>query len=771
MARQYSDDFEEGFRGSLNLDELEDLEVDRPTLGEYRFDGGDVDIGDFDFDLFNPDGEQLQDPDADEVQFESGRESRLTYDQDPAQDYWARESNPVSLVAHLESRVEEFRNYQRSSAYWRWLIKNWQYAHNLYFDDQIDSIGVSALGEMGELVGYAVNHFRNLLQQLLTLVTRDRPALLVRAKNSDAKSIIQSRLGKSLVETYFRDKKGEKYLKRAVEEAIVFAQGFVEVTWDPRLGSETDANPETGEFSYEGDVRFYNPTAWDVFYDLGQPDWDEQAYIIVRKGENKWDLIVQHPEWREEILSAEQYPDSYEDTNRPLLLENDIYQKSDQVSVYYFYHRRTPALPNGRLVKFIPGAVLLDTDLPYRGIPVHRVVPGDLLLSPFGYTPAFDLQAPQEILNQETSAVATNHKSFAIQNVWTQTGDNIQTTELEGGLNHLQSDIMPEPLNLCQTPAEVFTFMDRTMEDMELLSGINSVARGQPEASLKSGAALALIDAKAVQFATPLIASYHLLLEAIGTAVLHLLRDFAQSERVVSVIGLHNATHLKRFKSEDLSEIDRVVVESTNPVLNTFAGRVEMADKLMGGGLLTTPEEYINVLQSGQVESLLEAENAQLSKIRDESENILQGGGAYASPYDNHALHIKEHHAILNSVEASTNNELVELVAAHIADHVLLLQDAEIQKVLIVLGYPTPLPPTHVGGEPIPPMPGAPGAGPGAPPGGGPGSPPGAPQPNMPELTGPPQPAVPPLDNRSKPKMPRMPNLSLPAAIGPFITQ
>jgi len=772
MAREYGDNSEQGYGGSSSLDldlddlDIDELDIERPTLDEYKFEGGDVDIADFDFDLFNEDGEQLQDPEADEVQFDSGNKPRLSYEEDPAQDYWARESDEDALVSQLESRVEEFRNYQRSSAYWRWLIKNWQYAHNLYFDDQIDSIGVSALGEQGELVGYAVNHFRNLLQQLLTLVTRDRPALIVRAKNSDAKSIIQSRLGKSLVESYFRDKNGEKYLKRAVEDSLVFAQGFLELTWDPKIGEELDGDPESGEVDYEGDIHFYNPTAWDVFYDMGQPDWDKQSYHIVRKPFNKWDLITQHPEHRDAILAAEQFPDSYDDTNRPLLLENDIYQTTDMISVFYFYHDKTDAIPNGRLVKYIPGTLLLDTDLPYRGLPVHRVVPGELLLSPWGYTPAFDLQAPQEILNQEVSAIATNHKSFAIQNVWTQTGDNLTQAELEGGLNHVQSDQKPEPLNLTSTPPEVFDFLSRTMEDMELLSGINSVARGQPEASLKSGAALALIDAKAVQFASSLIHSYHQMIEAVGTGILNLLRDFAQTERVISVIGIHNATHLKNFKAEDLSEIDRVVVESTNPVLNTFAGRVEMADKLLAGGLLTTPEEYINVLQTGQVESLLEAENAQLSKVRDESESLLQGGGAFASPYDNHVLHIKEHHAIVNSVEASLDNELVSRVAAHISEHVLLLQDAEIQKVLMVLGYPIPLPPTHIGGQMIPP--------PGAPPGASPEGPP-PPAPGMGELAAPPPaPGDAGLDGRSTPRMPQMPqmpNLSLPAAVGPYITQ
>lgn len=704
-----------------------------------------------------PDGDQRLAP-ADPSEWGFGGEdpAERSYEDDPAQDYWAREEDEYSLVSELESKVEEFRNYQRSSAYWRWLIKNWQYAHNLYYDDQIDSIGVSALGDVGELVGYAANHFRNLLQHLLTLTTRDRPALVVRAKNSDARSIIQAKLGKNIVESYFRDKAGEKYLKRAVEDALVFAQGYMEVTWDPNIGEEVEVDPETGDATFEGDLQFWNPTAWDVFYDLGVLDWDKQNWVIVRHHENKWDLTVRHPQHRDAIQSALAYSDNEEDTNRPLQLENEIYQETDAIEVFYFYHKRTDALPEGRFCKYVAGALLVDTPLPYRGLPVYRVTAGELLLSPFGYTPAFDLQAPQEVLNQEISTVITNHTTFGVQNCWTRTGDNIGTSELPGGMIHVQSDEPPQPLQLTETPAEVFKFIDMTIQTMEYLSGVNSVARGQPEASLKSGAALALIDAKAVQFASSLIHSYHQLIENVGTGMIEILRDFAQTDRVLSIIGKWNRTYAQAFTGEDLEQVDRVMVESTNPVLNTFAGRIELADKLLRSQLLTTPEEYINVVQTGQVESMLEAENAQLAKVRDENEALLDGRPVVASPYDNHVLHIKECHSLINSVQASEDPDLVSGVAAHIMEHVFLLEDAEIQKVLQVLGYQIPLPPTHISGTPMP-APMAPG-GPPPPEGMGPAT---IPDGIGPDLAIPPNGMEPGLDNRSAAKLPRMPTMPM----------
>lgn len=747
----------------LELDfdlDLDELSLEGEPLEDFRGDFSEDDIADYDF--VGEDGSQNLSPTPGDFGFESG-DSRGGRRSDPTKEYWARNGNPQSFIADLQTKVEEFRNYQRSSAYWRWLIKNWQYYSNLYFDDQIDSIGVSALGEMGELVGYAINHFRNLLQHLLTLTTRDRPALIVRAKNSDARSLIQSRLGKSILESYFRDKQAEKFMKDAVEHALIFGQGFCLITWDPSIGEVVDVD-RADNFVYEGDLHFFTPTAWDVFYDLGITDWTKQKYVIVRTYENRWDVIARHPEHKDALLAATKFTDAYDDTNRPLLLENEIYQESDAIEVFRFYHDHTEALPEGRYVKYVDGALLSDTPLPYRRLPLLRVTAGELLLSPFGYTPAFDLQAPQEIVNMEASSIASNHKSFGIQNVWTRTGDDIAQAELEGGLNHVQSEEPPQALNLTQTPAEVFNFLQMTVQAMEFISGVNSVSRGQPDQALRaaSGAALALIDAKSVQSSSSLIHSYHRMIEDGGTLMLEILRDFGQTKRVVSIIGKFNQSYVHEFQGSDLSEVDRVTVETTNPVLNTFAGRIELADKLLQSGLLTTADEYINVIQTGQIESMLEAETAQLARIRSENEGLMEGEEQIASPYDNHVLHIKEHHSLINSREAAFDPELVGGVAAHITEHIFLMENLQVQTVLTVLGYPVPIPPTYSmalndpNAQPTPlgTMPG--GGGPGVigrPPTGS------IPQAGMvgPGIAVPPNGMDPGLDARSTPHLPRMP--------------
>ena len=82
---------------------------------------------------------------------------------------------------------------------------------------------------------------------------------------------------------------------------------------------------------------------------------------------------------------------------------------------------------------------------------------------------------------------------------------------VEGG------QIPPQGINFAKTPKEFFNFRDVLSQSMEQLSGVNSVARGQPEASLRTGEALKVLDSKAVQAGTSLLQSYYDSIEEVGT--------------------------------------------------------------------------------------------------------------------------------------------------------------------------------------------------------------------------------------------------------------
>jgi hypothetical protein len=229
------------------------------------------------------------------------------------------------------------------------------------------------------------------------------------------------------------------------------------------------------------------------------------------------------------------------------------------------------------------------------------------------------------------------------------------------------------PLQLTSTPAEIFNFIEGIKADMETLIGVNSVARGNPESNLKSGAALALIQSLAIQFAQGLQQSYAQLLEDVGTSVIHILQDYAATPRVALIAGKANKSYLKEFKSDDLMNISRVVVDMGNPVMRTTAGRVNLAEQLLQNGLVQTPQQYLEVLTSGKLEPIYESEQAELLLIRSENEQMQEGIQPAVLRTDNHPLHIKEHLVVLSAPKSRANPTIVNAALSHIQQHELFM--------------------------------------------------------------------------------------------------
>ena len=228
-------------------------------------------------------------------------------------------------------------------------------------------------------------------------------------------------------------------------------------------------------------------------------------------------------------------------------------EDSDNIPVYTLIHRPTPALPQGRYCQVLDnGTVLLDGPLPYKEAHIYRIAPDEEDGTIFGYSVSMDLLPMQEGLDVLYSTAMTNQATFGVQNVLVPKGSDLSVSQVAGGLNLMEFDNKagePKALNLTQTPAEIFNFMGMIEKLMETISGVNSVARGNPEASLKSGAALALVQSMAIQFSQNLQRAYAQLIEDTGTGTINILKDFAATPRVAAIAGKSNRPLMKEFVS------------------------------------------------------------------------------------------------------------------------------------------------------------------------------------------------------------------------------
>ncbi len=200
---------------------------------------------------------------------------------------------------------------------------------------------------------------------------------------------------------------------------------------------------------------------------------------------------------------------------------------------------------------------------------------------------------------------------------------------------------------------------------------MNSVARGNPDDALKaaSGRALGLLQSMAVQFNSDLQASYQQLVQDWGNLTLLICKRFATTEQVTSIVGKDRAVRMATWTGDTFRSVARVVAEPVNPLSKTTAGARDEAEFLAAQGWVTTPQEYLTVRNTGQLEPLFKADQAQLNLISQENEAMLKQEKTPVLATDRHDWHIPEHLALLASPAVRVNGAIVQAVLAHVAQH------------------------------------------------------------------------------------------------------
>lgn len=589
------------------------------------------------------------------------------------------------IVGRLEELCDEY--YKDLNE--RGLLKLWRKSYDLYNVAYTRSPTIRNVGENQEFKKIDVNHYRNFISHLLNLTISQRPAFEPRASNGDVKSQSQTILARGLLDYYMREKHLERNLRKAVEHSLVFGEGYVDTRWNATAGEVYAVDPETGAERVSGDIEFGTVEPLNVVRDVNLEDWEDNQWVIVKRMVNKYDMAAKYPELAELILAlSEEYrPDqTYRDFTQTTHNDN-------LVPMYEFYHNLSDALPNGRMLTYMSNEIVLtDGPLPYQNIPLYRVSPNEIVGSTHGYSPAFDLLALQDGVNDLYSTVMTNQLTFGVQNILSPIGSSTNTQSYNGVrfITYNPSIGKPEALNLTHTPPEVFNFISQLEHTMEIISGVNSVARGNPEASLKSGAALALVQSMSIQFAQQLQQSYVQLLEDVGTSTINILRDFAAVPRIAMIAGSHNRSLMREFKGDDLSQVNRVMVDVGNPMTRTTAGKVELGQMMLQAGLVKTPDQLLQVIQTGNLDPLTEGRTTELLSVKSENEALSEKRTVMAMITDDHMLHIMEHKAIISDPAIREDAEMVSTVTSHILEHYKFLSDPSIAPLLTLLGQ-TPI--------------------------------------------------------------------------------
>ena len=594
----------------------------------------------------------------------------------------------------------------------------WQRNTYAYYSTILDSeswfSALQFVGEQGELVKMSVPQARSLLRQLLTLITKQKLAFNGLAKVEKADVTENMRIANAISEQVVEQASLDLKCEAFVEDGLVLGTGFIKTTWRTDWGEPGATEGDTGVI-YKGDIEVTTPHIMDMLYNFQIQNWDDLDWVQCRVKRNKWSLIAQHEDLRDQILKLA--PVSAEMRSKNYMGFDD----KDSVYVYEVYHKPTPALPKGRMLVYCDSkTILYDDKNPYGCIPIEQFKPEPIKGLGFGYPMLSNLLPSQEMYDHEMSCVATNHSALGVQNVTVARGADINVQEISGMnfMYYTPQDIPgggePKGLSLLQDSPGSFKFAEMLLSNMQQMSNINAAVRGEiPQSS--SGVAIATLTTNALEFLTSYSKNMVRCLEKTMYHAINNYRTFATTERLVKLTGKNYQSFSKKWVSSDLEPIIGMKMQQVNPLMQSMAGRVDIADKAIERNLVTNLQEYVSILDGEPVSKLYQPQASQNDLIATENDTLQDGQQVLTLATDNHPRHIMMHTTLLNDPIIRMDGNKTQKILAHILEHLDLAKNTDPMLMAMAQTGQMPQMPEGMppGGEAPPGM--APDAGPGAP--------------------------------------------------------
>jgi hypothetical protein len=570
--------------------------------------------------------------------------------------YWAMKT-PDKTVGECETRRSDYYTWLGMNGRRTLMRRCWIF----YNMAAILSGSIVQAGDKGQYAMLYVNEFRTLLAQLMQVIIGNRPAWDPKAMNNDSKALAECRLARTTLDYYMRSCGLDKTFYRAVEFACVLGESFVECIWNTKKGKKLeegspawlkesirsgwDGTPENhpGDL-YEGDLEFDTYSGIDVIRDPNAANWDECDWFITRKFKNKYNISAKYPEKKDRIEAMIDISSSV-----PLEQYRNYFKlpyKSDRVCEFTFWHKKTAACPEGRMIKYLSSDIILeDTPLGYSRIPVFRLAPGEMDGTSNGYTVAFDLCGPQEMINNINSTITSLIKAYGVCSVSVPVGTRVNEARLPEGLLLIETvgTTKFELLNFLEIKPELFNYIKFLLERMETLIGVN-----KPNASA-SGSAQALQISQSQQFNQFFQSSYESAFEDLGSMVIECLQQYATAPRMIEIVGDDNKATLKSISSSDFGKITKVVADVSDPMSKTAQGRFQKAQLYVQAGQANN-EELFNILENGKLGNGFQLGETQEITIQAENEYLSSGksdpnmpNGLTVMPTDDDMEHLRLH--------------------------------------------------------------------------------------------------------------------------------
>lgn len=552
---------------------------------------------------------------------------------------------------------------------------------------------LSFAGANANFVRFRVQLTRSHIKQRNVMAQGERPAFQCLSLNDDFESLAQVQTAQAGIDYVFRSAKGESVEWKSLESDGYFGEGFIWGRWDPDGGADVTkiekeplTNPDGSPMMWPGeptkneqtgmlemapeqqatkDVKVRKkagtPTLtslypWEVVRD---PYSRDSSWVMIREICSKYELAAKYPEHSDEILAIDNI------RSEAGIAEMFAYDvgatTSDQIIVRHFYHKACVAVPGGRYVGVAGDIPLWDLPCPLpEGLPIVSICSAKYFGTQFGYPECADLLAIQEMVDEVWTQGANNVLRYGNQSLWVEDGVEVDMKKLAMGggfFNYKTGQKPPQTIQWAEMSRIWEKMTEALPELMNFISGMNSVARGQPEANITSGTFAALMLNIAQKFVSATEQSLDAARNDVGNMLLRFLHANADAEFVGVVAGANQAPYLRLFKGGDFSGIQRVQVTTSSPLMRTIPGRFEVFNAIKNSKNKQDRAAGYQLLTTGNPDAFTESDMASQILIQWENEQLSQGVWCEPSSSDDAVQHNLKHKAAYDRLRTMPQTE------------------------------------------------------------------------------------------------------------------
>lgn len=468
----------------------------------------------------------------------------------------------------------------------------------------------------------------------------------------------------------------------------ILGEAYLMIEWDDELGDLDPLYVEAKEAGVTevklldgkkldlkrplkvGDVRYNVEYSWNILPEQTRSGkYCDAQYGFHISFVNECELYEDYPE-AEGKATMSVAASSIDSVMRQRYPDLDV-----QVPVYHFYHKKTKYLPEGKYVKFIPGYILEETDLPYDhgDFPWERITDLDIPTNQEGVSRYIHVAPIQRRIDDLNYAIDKNDYLFSKTKYLMPRGSmKVEDLGNSNTVAQYAGPVPPSVLQVNPTPPQVYERVAGLIQTMQILMGTHGISRGEIPPGITANSALQFLNQLESERASSEIQKHADFVVRVCRKALSVASQRYKPDdgRIVRVVGKNNKFYVKNFDAADLSKPYDIKFENSDGFPETLAARRQRLQDMMHQNKdMMSGAQWMHHFGMSDEQGAIDAVTEAIKSAESENEDLMSGNEVMLpESFEDSLTHYRVHLHMFQKREfkEEASNEVMKAAKDHL---------------------------------------------------------------------------------------------------------